>query len=714
MDVRPDDQLLDGPWYDTDEGAIARVTAARRSSAHFCEAWVEQASTCMRFVAGHQWTAVEEDELREQEKPNAALNQLARLVNVVCGQQVANRQELSYLPRKVEDAGGAEVMTDVARWVRDIGDEEYEESQAFRDLLNTGMGWTSRAMAYDVDEEGQITKERFDPRRFRWDTSARRPGLAEARWVQCDHWYSRDDIRERWGEEALENMTVSPEATHFDNESGGPLHNADSAWEYEKSAAAVDQRNGEFRVIHHVEWCRHTQYDVVGDDGALVQLDEEQFGEAKERAEKLGMPVPQHAKRMKRRYYHVWTVGGTVLERGEAVLQTGFPYQCMTGIRDDETGHFLGLIHYGLDPQRFINTLLISTLHALKHGAKGGLMVEADAVDNVRKFEEDWAKSNAIAWVRPGAIAQGKVKPKDPPVLPAQLATLTQFLVESIPSIVGIAPELLSQAESKGQPGVVEELRTQAGLTLLTPWFDAIRLYMKRDGRVGLEMINRFIADGRMARIVGKQGEQFIPVTRQPDWARYSVAVDESTITRDAKGRTFQTLMMVAPQMAQMGIQPPQSALDYLPLPQGLIQDWKKEIAAKQAQPPQPSEKEKLEKMRVEGAMAIEDRKQQGAMQAAEVDAARRTEVEMAQAAARERENASNLQAKREEMHLTAQLKQLEAVMDARLTTFETVLKAIVDGFTAMQSIRAEQDATIAALRAEPRPALSGERSKPL
>lgn len=711
MDVKTDESLLDGPWYESDESAIARVQAARRSSARFCESWVEQATTCMRFVAGHQWTDEEENELREQEKPNAKINQLARLVNVVCGQQVANRQELTYLGRKPEDAGGAEVQTDVARWVRDLGDEEYEESQAFRDLLTTGMGWTSRSMEYDEDEEGKICKERFDPRRFRWDTAARRPGLANARWIQCDHWYSRDDIRERWGEEALESLTINPEATHIDAELGGTLHNADTAWEYEKSSAAVDQRNGEFRVIHHVEWCRHAQYDVVADDGAMITLDEEQFKVASDRAEQMGQPVPQHAKRLKRRYYHVWTVAGTVLERGEAVLQTGFPYQCMTGIRDDDTGHFLGLIHYGIDPQRFINTLLISTLHALKSNAKGGVMAETDAVDNVRKFEEDWAKSNAISWVRPGAIAAGKIQPKSPPVLPQQLATLTQFLVETIPSIVGVAPELLSQAESAGQPGVVEELRTQAGLTMLTSWFDAVRLYMKRDGRVLLEMINRFIADGRVARIVGKAGEQFIPVTREPNWARYSVAVDESTITRDAKGRAFHTLMAIAPQLAQMGISPPQTALDYLPLPQGLIQDWKKELAEKAQQPPPPTEKEKLEQLRVQGQIQLEQVKQDGKMGAAEVDAARRTEVEMAQAAARERENASTLQMKREEMQLTAQLRQMEAVMDARLTTFETILKAIVDGFTAMQSIKAEQDSTIAALRAEKRPGLSGERS---
>ncbi len=73
--------------------------------------------------------------------------------------------------------------------------------------------------------------------------------------------------------------------------------------------------------------------------------------------------------------------------------------------------------------------------------------------------------------------------------------------------VTGVNVEFLGQTD-KVQPGVVEAMRTKAGLVILAPWFDAMRLYMKRQGRLLGEFINTYIADGRWIRISGLDNMQ--------------------------------------------------------------------------------------------------------------------------------------------------------------------------------------------------------------
>ena len=42
-------------------------------------------------------------------------------------------------------------------------------------------------------------------------------------------------------------------------------------------------------------------------------------------------------------------------------------------------------------------------MHILNTNAKGGIIAETDAFQNVRKAELDWADNTKIIWVKPGA-----------------------------------------------------------------------------------------------------------------------------------------------------------------------------------------------------------------------------------------------------------------------------------------------------------------------
>ena len=90
------------------------------------------------------------------------------------------------------------------------------------------MGWTKTEVKYDEDPAGKIVEKRIDPRRMRWDPTARQKNLADARWVQCDYWYTLQELQEEW---EVEDLDISPSSIANDVDVEAP-HDATNDWRY--------------------------------------------------------------------------------------------------------------------------------------------------------------------------------------------------------------------------------------------------------------------------------------------------------------------------------------------------------------------------------------------------------------------------------------------------------------------------------------------------
>src|SRR5206468_422548 len=138
-----------------------------------------------------------------------------------------------------------------------------------------------------------------------------------------------------------------------------------------------------------------------------------------------------------------------------------------------------------MDPQRWANKWLSQSLHILNTGAKGGIIAERDAFEDTSEAEENWADPAAIVWANPGANSGGKIIPRPINQVPTQLPDLLTLAISSIRDCTGINLELLGMVE-KDQPGVVEQMRKQAGMTVLASLFNSLRRYRKEQGRLML------------------------------------------------------------------------------------------------------------------------------------------------------------------------------------------------------------------------------------
>lgn len=545
-----------------DDDLLARLEARLREARAHQGGWRENAREDYAFVAGDQWSAEDRQRLREQLRPVITFNRIAPIIDSVAGTEVNNRQEVRYVPRQPGDAGVNELLTGAAEWVRDQCDAEDEESDAFWDTLVGGMGWTETRLSYDEDPDGRILIERVDPLEMYWDPAARKRNLDDARYLIRVRLIDAAEFAALWPGRTGALGQREPEA--------GRPHVVDPrAWYEDDGGNDGPDTAGKVRVIEY-QWAEAAYFWRLVDPATrrIVELDEAGYRRLARRFAAAGVRLA--AVRQRRRVVRrAFVSGGTILEQGASPCPGAFTWQAVTGRRDRNAGTWHGLVRAMKDPQRWANKWLSQVLHIINANAKGGVVAEKDAVANVRRFEEDWAKPDAVTWLNPGAIAGNKLQPKPPIGWPEGLGNLMQFAVGAIRDVSGVNLELLGQAD-RTQPGVLEYQRKQSALSILATLFDSLRRYRKQQGRVLLYMIQHYISDGRLIRVAGQDGRaRYVPLARQADIAAYDVIVDDAPSAPNQKERTWSILQGFLPMLMQMRF-PPQIWAEVLrisPLP---------------------------------------------------------------------------------------------------------------------------------------------------
>lgn len=563
----------------SDEDLLDLIKECHKRAENHSSDWREQAKEDFGFVAGQQWSDEDIAALKEQMRPAIVFNRVGPVIDAVSGAEVTNRQEVRFIPREEGDAGVNEVLTGAAVWVRDQCDAEDEESDAFLDTIICGMGWTETHLEYDEDPDGRIYIDRTDPLEMFWDPTGKKRNLADGRWVQRLKRFSRKEIEARWPDKAEE---IS-EPGEWDEDEDQDTSVVDvTPPRYRNNQAGSDKSGKKIAVLEHQWFEVESLYRVQDpDSGQVIDFPAERFAKVQPTLDAMGV---QYAKSKARRYYRAFAAGNVILEKGDGPCSHGFTYKCITAKRNRNTNTWYGLVRAMRDPQMWANKWLSQTLHIVNSNAKGGLLAERDAFADPRKAEDEWAQPDSITMLNAGGLA--KVREKTVSQLPAGTAQLMEYAVKAIPDVTGVNLEVLGLADRQ-QAGVLEYQRKQAGLTILATLFDALRRYRKEQGRVLLHFIQEYLSDGRLIRIVGPQGQKFVPLVKQPDAVTYDVIVDDAPTSPNQKERVFQILAQLLPMLSKMGVMPPAEVLDFAPLPTTLIDAWKKQLASKSGPDPQ-------------------------------------------------------------------------------------------------------------------------------
>lgn len=480
-----------------------------------------------------------------------------------------------------------EILTKGADWIRDQCDADQEESDAFRDTLICGIGWTETRMDYEEEPEGKILIERVDPLEVLADPKSRKPNFADARYLRRARPYSKEEFEERWpGAQPVSGGVDSSRPTIIND----PRHR------YEDGD--VDGGDDENTVTVKVyQWFEREPVHLMpmGDRLELLSAREHEM-----LSDQLGERMPDTVKIVRRRYYRAFVCGAQVLEYGE--LPDGeFTWKAITGKRDRNKGVWYGLARPMKDPQRWSNKLISQALHILNTNAKGGLLAEADAFEDARQAEESWSKADSITWLRPGAA--GKVQPKTAPPLPQAIPLLVEWSASAVRDATGINQEILGMTD-RTQPGVVEQHRKESAFAILAPFFDGMRRYRRIQGRLLLKYIQKYLPNGTLVRIIGDDGlAKFVPMAKQPDTVKFDVIVDEAPAGPNEKRRVFELLTQFIPALRGAGPEIWSQLVLWSPLPATLAQKLSQMLASQSGpKPPTPEQQADMAESQAQAA----------------------------------------------------------------------------------------------------------------
>jgi hypothetical protein len=615
------DPLFDGDSeLDEDERIIKEIKTNVKKAKDHLQDWYNEARNAYDYFAGNQWEEEDLQKLRNERRPAIVFNRIPRVINAIAGLEIENRQEVIYSPREQGDAIASEILTGAADWVRNNCDAEDEESQAFKDALMVGIGWTETRLEYEVDPDGAILIERIDPMEMVWDVTSKKRNLDDATWVAREKKYTKKDFKAIWPDADVDMLTGAQDPR------GLQPHDATLAPWYLVDQSSKDQRQKDFiTVTQYQKWLRVPFYRVQDDENEITEMDAKEFKKLKELIDMRGFKYIKQIRRVFKQYF---VAGEQMLEKGDCPINM-FTLRAMTGMLDRNRNYWFGMISIMRDPQMWANKWLSQTLHIFNSNAKGGYFAEAGAFKDPRQAENSLAQST-VTYLNEGGLAM--VQKKEAPQFPQGIDGLLQYAISSVSELVGVSLESLGQ-EKSDVSGVLAAERKRTTITIVADFFDALRRYRKESGRVLADFIISYISDGRLVRIAGPGLGKYVPLVKEQMDFTYDIIVDDTPTSPNQKERVFATLMQLMPQLQEAGIPFPPEILEFAPLPASLIRDWQKLIEEqKQAQAQDQSEQLK-EQVRMQLAQLEAAKMQQDIMnkKADEVETKTKSALNLAQ-----------------------------------------------------------------------------------
>lgn len=561
------------------------------------EEWRKEAQIDYDYRDGRQWSDTDKAILEGQERPPIVFNRVGAIIDAVSGQEISNRQEVRYIPRvsgaakkpgeqqpppmggppglpppemagapPMEDTGGdqesTDLLTSAAMWFRDQADADDNDSEAFRDTITGGMGWTFTRLDHDDNPDGALADDRLNPFEMVWDHNARKNNLIDS----TRFWW----VREQPTAEARAFM-ASLGVTDIDDEDLHAAWAANAVWDENSSphaSEAVRDRmagrrssSGELEtvVLVQCQWIeREDSWRVPMPGGAPQDMNAEEYEKFKAEGKARGIEIDEAAekaigirKRKKKVRYQAF-LGNIVLKVMPTACPDHFNFKCITGKRDQTKGQFYGLVRNMRDPQSWSNKLYSQILHIINSQAKGGILAERGAFENDTEAQDSWARSDRITWVKMGKLSGATPAWAPKPV--AQVPPALQYLMDvantGIHQVSGVNMELLGMREAD-QAGVLEYQRRQAGLTILQPIFDNLKAYRREQGELILWYIQNDLSDGRLVRIVGKQEGEYLPLAKQAS-LEYDIIVDDMPSSPNQKEKNWQIITQMLPMIKDM------------------------------------------------------------------------------------------------------------------------------------------------------------------
>lgn len=545
-------------------------------------AWRKEARECFDIVAGRSWSRYERVEMQDAKRVPVEFNRTLPLVKAVAGAEISGRLRVDYKPRTMGDSLTNEMLTSGAEWIRDECDAAGEESQAFFNTLVCGLGFTETRLDFEIDPEGRVIEDCIDSLEVDIDPSARKACASDRKYMRRRRTFTPREAKERFGDD----VTGSD-----DNHAGESVDDPRNAYSDDTERS---KRNRDEVVIKEYQWYELRKEFVVMNpaDGTTISVEQADFRKLQKAAKQAGRAF-QHLERRVRVYRRAFVADTRILEV-EDLPSKAFTINVITGDYDRNEGTWFGLVRPMRDPQKWANKFFSLIIHIVATNAKGGVLAEEDAIEDIDEFEETWAAGDSVSIVRAGGLNKIKEKPKAQ--YPAGIDRMMETAQTAIRDVAGVSPEFLGQAD-RMQAGTLEHQRKQAAYGIMAGFFDSQRRFRKEQGRLMLTLM-AYLPKGTLIRVTMDDWEnpKYVPMEAlalDPETMKFDVIVSEAPSGPNQKERTFQVILQILPAVKDM--MTPELWLEVLrfsPLPDAFVQKVKAAFAQAQEAPEQVLQKQ--------------------------------------------------------------------------------------------------------------------------
>jgi hypothetical protein len=663
--------------------------------------WREAAREDFAFTSGDQLSETDKQKPRDMNRPIIIMNRVEPIIDSVSGSEVANRQEMQFIPRQQGSVQVNEVLTSAAKWFRDQCDAEDEESDAFREMVICGMGWTETRLDYEDDPDGAPKIERRDPLEMVWDSTAKKRNLVDMRRLfHVVRDVPIEEARALCPNDDFEDADYN--ASWVDNVDAKEPHHVNSRFYDKEGLESGDEADKTVTMVRAQWWERLPVWRVADptNPGNILTLEKDEFDDLSKKAKLAGATL-RFAKQTRKVFKQAY-LGAILLEIGEAPCKDHFSFKCMTGKRDRNKNIFYGLVRAMKDPARWSSKWMSQTMHIMNTSAKGGIMAERRGFfENDMEGEESYAKQDQVTYLKQGALSgpNPKFAPKPQGQFPASKFQLMEFAVTSLRDVTGVNVEILGQKQSANQAASLDLQRKQSAMIILQPLFDSLRRYRKEQGRLLLYLIENYLSDGRLIKIVGQDEAQYVPLVRQPGLTTYDVIVDESPSSPNQKEATWSMLQQILPVVGKM--LPPVTwlaLLKYSPLPTSAQKDISDSIQqSQQNQQPDPEAAKAAAELQAMNAKSQAEIQNHGALTDAKIaamtkEAEAKQQIALRQAAADSLRNTASQPQIGPNGEILPPQHDPSALMMAMLHEFQAGMKGIADAMSAPKEIIKDQN----------------------
>jgi hypothetical protein len=603
--------------------------------------WAKEAVIDYAMHAGHgQWEEADKLRLKDQQRPCITFNRIAPVVASVVGQEINQRAEVTYKPRTTQsaeggmnggpaavpggpggmpapgadDTGPAETITAAAAYLRDQCDAEDEESDAFQDTVICGMGWVETRVSHDENPDGDLVEDRIDPLEMLWDCKAQKRNLVDARRVWRVREIDRWEAKEMFPGKDMSLLDASwarlDKTTQPHDREAARFYESEQGEDFDPNRKTVTLVECQYFTTKTV--FKSVDFQTGGEAEFKTQKEADNYVKNAFTVTGQQLPVAKHKKRV----YRTAIIGREVLSDDESQSQECFKYQAITGYRDRNSKQWVGLVRAMRDPQRWANALFSSVLHQIQTTGKG-IMAERGAFEDDQRAEKDWANGSKIVWLNTGSVAGQKVVQKEQHQLPNGIMDMMGFALSAFRDVTGVNIESMGLAD-RSQAASLEAQRTRQAGVILAGLFDGKRRFTKDNGRLTLDLIQNFLSDGRLIRIVGPDYEKYVPLIKQDETIEYDIIVDESPSSPNNKDKTWDILQQLFPVVGPLlGPSSGAALLKATPLPLSTVNEFKKAVESEQQNkgPSPEQQKMEMEMAKMQGDMQITQQKAQADMQ---------------------------------------------------------------------------------------------------